>query len=205
MGEVLYKRKGINFSTTTSEGRLLRSSQVNTKRNNERQQNYASRRNLPGKTEDKDEESEVSKKSQKNSKPGDEGREKVAATGRKEKLKEFLEKKRIIEEAKKKKAKPAFRAGKVQHTWSGPASQGSSMSQSMLSSTVFKKPQTSGGKGKMLRSCSTLSLARSDPAQRNPSSVSSQKSFAPSNYKFSLNMKSKNPNEAKTINKQSKT
>ena len=26
--EVLYKRKGINFSTTTSEGRLLRSSQV---------------------------------------------------------------------------------------------------------------------------------------------------------------------------------
>ena len=55
----------------------------------------------------------------------------------------------------------------------------------------------------MLRSCSSMSLSRNDASQRNQSSVSNKKSFAPSNYKFSLNMKSKNPNQ--TINKQNKT
>ena len=154
---------------------------------------------------------EVSKNPQKAMKSGagNDGGGKGAPTCRKEKLKEFLEKKRIIEEAKKKKAKPAFRTGKVQHSLSsstcpGPVSQGCSMSQSMMSSTSFKKPQTCGGKGKMLRSVSTLSMVRNETSQRLDSSVSKQKSFAPCNYKFSLNMKSKNPNETKTFNKQNK-
>ena len=148
----------------------------------------------------------MSKKPQEDSKTGGEGRGAPAATrSRKEKLKEYLEQKRIIEEAKKKKAKPVFKAGKVQYTYPGstcpgPVSQSCSMSQSMMSSTstVFKKPQ--GGKGKMLRSCSTLSLdrGRNETLQRNPTPVANLKSFAPCNYKFSLNMKYKNTNNNKT-------
>ena len=187
-------------------------SQVNTKRYNERQQNYASRRDL-GSTKGeaiKEEKEKMSKKPQEDSKTGGEGRGAPAATrSRREKLKEYLEQKRIIEEAKKKKAKPVFKAGKVQYTYPGstcpgPVSQSCSMSQSMMSSTststVFKKPQ--GGKGKMLRSCSTLSLDRGRnetlPLQRNPTTVANLKSFAPCNYKFSLNMKYKNTNNNKT-------
>ena len=170
----------------------------------------------PETKEEKKEKKEVSKKAQEDRKTGDDGRGTGTATttkSRRDKLNEFLEKKRIIEEAKKKKAKPAFRAGKVQHSYSssscpGPVSEGCSLSQSLMSSTtaVFKKPQ--GGNGKMLRSYSTLSLQRgsSQASQRNPNQASKQKSFAPCNYKFSLNMKYNNTNnESKTSNKQNKS
>ena len=125
---------------------------------------------------------------------------------RREKLNEFLEKKRIIEDAKRKKAKPAFKAGKVHYPSTAFPSAGlegkgafMSMSSSMMSSScVFKKPQNLG---EMKRSASTLSLRIKKevtpripigPSPTNTRQVGSQKSFAPTNYKFNLTMKTKN-------------
>ena len=138
---------------------------------------------------------------------------KAAAVSRREKLNEFLEKKRIIEDAKRKKAKPAFKAGTVHYPSTafpsaGPEDRGPFMSMSssmMYSSCVFKKPQTLG---EMKRSASTLSLRSKKevtprnpvgPSQTNARQMASQKkSFAPSNYKFNLNMKTqKNVNVSK--------
>ena len=130
---------------------------------------------------------------------------------RREKLNEFLEKKRIIEDAKRKKAKPAFKAGKVHYPSTAFPSAGlegkgafMSMSSSMMSSScVFKKPQNLG---EMKRSASTLSLRIKKevtpripigPSPTNTRQVGSQKSFAPTNYKFNLTMKTQNNDVSK--------
>merc|ERR1719394_44757 len=101
--EALYKRRGNTF--TTSEGRILRSSQVDIKRKTSRHLIYSNGRNLETEAETSLHVKKAAERRQKSEGLPSGSAAKAAAVSRREKLNEFLEKKRIIEDAKRKKAK----------------------------------------------------------------------------------------------------
>jgi len=144
----MFKRKGINFSTTTSEGRILRSAQETERRTISRhfEQWKCRKKGNQGlkakpKLQDVEESqcdqrvlrssmrssslknclSSVPKYEEEDQTPGPLENANEVSSGtlsRREKLMKWLEQKRKVEEEKKKKAKPAFRAGGVvQHPY----------------------------------------------------------------------------------------
>lgn len=144
--ETLFKRKGINFSTTTNEGRILRSSQVilakhthtafcmytavSLSKETDRRKHSRNLQHWKSRKDPRCSEQEIDEL---RSKPvvtekgdprmvceTDPGTRTIANAqqSRREKLMAFLSQKRQIDEEKRKKAKPVFRTGTVHHPYS---------------------------------------------------------------------------------------
>jgi len=114
----LYKRKGINFSTTSREKRTLKSLQAHERRKSSRQSHQLVGRGI---TEVEFEENEENNPIENNTKTNNKSKKVEAIKdasknkSRREKLDEFLKQKKKLEDTKRKMAKPAFRVGVVHH------------------------------------------------------------------------------------------
>jgi len=120
----MYKRRNMNFDTTSREKRTLKSIQVSERRKSSRQSHqFASRKIDEAPAIEEQEENEEnepgSSKHENRVKLGKD--QKVGNTKdsksktRKEKLAEYLEQKKKLEKEKKKNSKPAFKVGVVHH------------------------------------------------------------------------------------------
>ena len=114
--DLLYKRRGIKFSGNTKENLALRHIREKERRKSCRIIQHAVGRNI---LEDDEEESRISITKVKQSTvfppPVTPNTRKALSKSRREKLAEYLEEKKKLEELKRKQSKPAFRAGKVRH------------------------------------------------------------------------------------------
>eukprot|EP00090_Calanus_glacialis_P004781 TRINITY_DN13585_c0_g1_i1.p1 TRINITY_DN13585_c0_g1~~TRINITY_DN13585_c0_g1_i1.p1 ORF type:complete len:1147 (-),score=456.64 TRINITY_DN13585_c0_g1_i1:134-3574(-) len=123
----LYKRKGINFTTSTRENRTLRSMQVHERRKSSRQSHQIAGRGIAD-VEDLDvlEENEENNASDNNRKTNNKVSKSVTkkvepvkeshkSKSRREKLAEYLDQKKRLDDVKRKMAKPAFRVGVIHH------------------------------------------------------------------------------------------
>jgi len=242
--EVMFKRKGFNFSST-SDNRIIRSSQETDRRKSSRHLEHWKSRIIPRK--DKANNSKICSKpvsDKKNVRPinpetesqdssleekeslTDIASSKAAAMqqSRRDKLKEFISKRQILEDEKRKKSKPVFRAGGVvQHPYSAfggseassalhnhsKLSRSTSNLSSLFSNSSFKKPQPRFSRSASLSNFRSnrnsnqdggkiLNVIEEDLKDVKPVDVSTKEpsSFAP--QKFKMEMKVEDPGEGKS-------
>lgn len=123
----LYKRKGINFTTTTRENRTLRSLNVHERRKSSRQSQQIAGRGIVD-AEDLDllDENDENVDTENNRNTGvknkhektkkvDVAKEPTNSKSRRDKLSEYLEQKKKLDDQKRKMAKPAFKVGVIHH------------------------------------------------------------------------------------------
>jgi len=245
--EVMFKRKGFNFSST-SDNRIIRSSQETDRRKSSRHLEHWKSRIIPRK--DKANNSKICSKpvsDKENVRPinpetesqdssleekgslNDVASCKAAAMqqSRRDKLKEFITRRHILEEEKRKKLKPVFRAGGVvQHPYSAfggseassalhnhsKLSRSTSNLSSLFSNSSFKKPQPRFSRSTSLSNFRSnrnsnqdggkiLNVIEEDLKDVKPEDVSTkeQSSFAPQNFKFKMEMKVEDPGEGKSM------
>eukprot|EP00092_Neocalanus_flemingeri_P025251 GFUD01027383.1.p1 GENE.GFUD01027383.1~~GFUD01027383.1.p1 ORF type:complete len:1157 (+),score=383.85 GFUD01027383.1:69-3539(+) len=118
----LYKRKGINFTTTARENRTLRSMQVHDRRKSSRQSQQIAGRGIEDldilEENDENVDTENNRNATNKKTEGQKVepvKEPAKSKSRRDKLAEYLEQKKKLEDRKRKMAKPAFKVGVVHH------------------------------------------------------------------------------------------
>ena len=149
-----YKRKGINFTSTSRDTRTLRSIQETERRKGSRQDRHSARRGISEDDPHQDlveseENNEGAKCTSVNSKNVD---AKTKSKIRREKLNEFLEQKKKVEDMKRKMAKPAFKVGIVHHSITTPFSVGGEGKPNIFSTSLNRS-----------KSKSLLNLSKNNP------------------------------------------
>eukprot|EP00092_Neocalanus_flemingeri_P017004 GFUD01018391.1.p1 GENE.GFUD01018391.1~~GFUD01018391.1.p1 ORF type:complete len:1165 (+),score=384.52 GFUD01018391.1:49-3543(+) len=118
----LYKRKGINFTTTARENRTLRSMQVHDRRKSSRQSQQIAGRGIEDldilEENDENVDTENNRNARNKKTEGQKVepvKEPAKSKSRRDRLAEYLEQKKKLEDRKRKMAKPAFKVGVVHH------------------------------------------------------------------------------------------
>jgi len=233
--EVMFKKKGFNFYSLTSDSRIIRSSQETDRRKSSRHfEHWKSRTRKEKPKRDKTSPKTDAEKENKEPIIAEEvdhqdasldkeclealPNKKSMQQSRREKLQEFIAKRQILEDEKRKKSKPIFRAGGVvKHPYSAfgnseasgslhnhsKLSMSTSNLSSLFSNSSFKKPQP-----RIARSASLTSFRSSKGSSQDGGKIlnvieeyskdlkpakeelsEQAPSFAPQNFEFKMELK----------------
>ena len=160
-----YKRKGINFTSTTKDNRTLRSMKVTERRKGSRESMHSAGRVIDDAEhldmldeKDENQDSVFDTKSSPKSKISDVQKK---SRIRREKLNEYLDQKKKLEDLKRKMAKPAFKVGIVHHP-AAPTSGVDTTARPNLFSTTLNTSKVAPRLSKAKSSNHTIRRTKSD-------------------------------------------